>query len=365
MCRGGAVIGPVVFILAACVQPPPTVVGPVGEVVAEGVIVCPPPTARCELSGATMAAGRLLLANDRPSKVNESVLVLSPSQLAPRVEVQRLPGLPALAVQKLEAMTTSPDGRHVFAMTSFDRRETAAQDPFNVLVSWPSERPQAARVLDLASGRAAASLELRRQLRLALASPAEAEGPAHYKVEGLAALPDRLLIGVREVGRSYKEFRYTLTVLSLPWRLEKGRPVLAGAPSVVWRVDPATLPPLPKMPVGLSEFVYDLARDRLWLLTSFERDDDKPDAVAGYLWTLDRAALERGAPPVLVHGKDGKPLMFSHKSEALAILPDGRLLMVHDDDGRATLVPDQASGIRRPRLMTEAMYQVLTVTDAP
>jgi len=312
-----------------------------------------------------MAGGRLLVANDRPNKVNESVLVLAPQQLASRAEAQRLPGLPALPIQKLEAMTTSPDGRHVFAITSFDRRETAAQDPFNVLVTWPAERPQAAHVLDAAPGRGVASLELRRQLRAALASPAEPDGLGHFKIEGLAALPDRLLIGVREIGRSYKDFRYTLTVLSLPWQLERGRPALTGAPRVVWRIDPATLPGLPKTPVGLSELVYDAARDRLWLLTSFERDDDKPDSVAGYLWVLDRAALERGAPPVLVHGRDGKPLMFSHKSEALAILPDGRLVVVHDDDGRATPVPDPASGGRRPRLMTEAMYQVLTVTDAP
>lgn len=353
----------VVAMAAACVQPPPG--GPTGQVVAEGVIVCP--TARCELSGATLADGRLLLANDRPDRISDSVLVLSPQQLATRVEAPRLAGLPPWPVQKLEAITTTPDGRHVFATTSFDRVDprTSAQDLFNVLVTWPSARPAAPRVLGSGPGNRAASLDLRRLVRVALAAPAEPDGPPYFKIEGLAALPDQLLIGIRETGRSYRDFRFTMTVLSLPWRLENDRPVLAGPPRVVWRIDAASLPALPQSPVGLSDLAYDAARDRLWLLTSFERENDRPDSVAGYLWTLDRAALERGAPPVVVRGRDGKPLMFRHKPEALAILPDGRLLVVHDDDARATPVSDTVSGGRRLRQMNEAVYQVLTVTEAP
>jgi hypothetical protein len=106
-------------------------------------------------------------------------------------------------------------------------------------------------------------------------------------------------------------------------------------------------------------------RDRLWLLTSFERDDEGPGSVDGYLWILDRAGLERGAAPTLVRGADGKPLMFGHKAEAVVILPDHRLLVVHDDDRRSTPVSDPSSGGQRPRLQTEAAYHILSVRDAP
>ncbi|HKU98218.1 MAG TPA: hypothetical protein VJR58_23210 [Vineibacter sp.] len=360
---------PVVLVglVAACVPAP--VHGPVGQIVAEGIIVCPPPTARCELSGATLAGGRLLVVNDRAvaGKASDSILALASLGFAPRMEAQFLRGLPSISAEKFEAITTTPDGRHVFATTAFDRHDpaTPAQDHFNVLLTWPAERPQAVRVLGAAPDKPGASLALRQQVRAALASPSAPEGPAHFKIEGLAALPDRLLIGIRETGPSYRDVRFTLTVLSLPWHVENGRPALSGAPRVVWRVDPAGLRGLPKTPVGLSDLVYDAARDRLWLLTSFERDDDAIDAVAGYLWVLDRTALERGAPPVLVRDSSGKPLMFTHKPEALAVLPDRRLLIVHDDDRRATLVPDPVSGGQRPRQQTEALYQILVVDGVP
>jgi len=361
------VLAVLVGLVAACAQEP--VGGPVGQIVAEGIFVCPPPTARCELSGATWAGGRLLVVNDRAvaGKATDSILVLTPLGFAPRMEARFLQGLPSIAAEKFEAITTTSDGQHVFATAAFDRHDpaTSAQDHFNVLLTWPAERPQVARVLGSAPDTPGASLVLRQQLRAALASPSAPEGPAHFKVEGLAALPDRLLIGVRETGTSYRDVRFTLTVLSLPWHLENGRPALLGAPRVVWRVDPAGLRGLPKAPVGLSDLVYDAVRDRLWLLTSFEREDDAVDAVAGYLWVLDRTALDRGAPPVLVRDRSGKPLIFTHKPEALAVLPDGRLLVVHDDDRRATLVPDPVSGRRRPRQQTEALYQILVVDGVP
>ncbi len=346
-----AAIGLVAALMGGCVQPPPG--GPVARVVGEGIIVCPPPTERCELSGATLSAGRLLLVNDRAvsGKVGDSVLEIAPFAFAPRIDARFLAGLPTLPAEKLEAITTTPDGRHVFATTSFDRPDP---DRFNVLLTWPEGRPQAARALG--------SLALRAQLRTALASAAAPDGPAYFKIEGLAALPDRLLVGVRETGRTYQDFSFTLTVLSLPWHLENGVPVLAGPPRMVWRVDPARLPDLPKTPIGLSELAYDASRDRLWLLTSVERDE-AVDSVAGYLWTLDLSTLASGSPPVLARGADGRPLLFTHKPEALAILPDDRLMVVHDDDRRATLVPDPATGIRRPRQQTEALYRILSVTD--
>jgi hypothetical protein len=257
----------------------------------------------------------------------------------------------------------------VFAITAFDRHDPAgtAQDRFNVLLTWPATTPQAARVLGAAGDRPTTSLALRRQLRAALASLSDPAGPAYFKVEGLAALPDQLLIGVRETGASHRpgDFRFTLAILSVPWTIAPAGPVLSGAPRLVWRLDPATLRGLPKAPVGLSDIAYDAASDRLWLLTSYEREDDSPEAVAGYLWRLDRAALASGAAPTLVRGRDGRPLMFSHKPEALALLNDGRLLIVYDDDRRATPVPDPDSGGRRPRRQTEALYQVVRILTSP
>ncbi|HJQ57880.1 MAG TPA: hypothetical protein VJ890_13280 [Vineibacter sp.] len=364
--RGRWLVSIGLALLAACTTPP-SPAGPVGEIVAEGVIVCPPPTERCELSGATVTGGQLLLVNDRAhaGQLGDSVLVVPLDALAGRIEARYLPGLPKMPAEKLEAITTTSDGRHVFAITSFDRHDAAnsAQDRFNMLLTWPAQRPQAARVLGAEPGRGGASLQLRRQLRAALATAAEPQGPGYFKVEGLAALPDQLLIGVREIGASYHKPQFTLIILAVPWTQSPAGPVLAGPAKVVWRLEPAALGPLPMVPVGLSDLAYDAAADRLWLLTSVERDDSV-DGVAGYIWRLDRAALARGAPPVPLRGRDGKPLLFRHKPEALAILPDGRLLVVHDDDRRATLVRDPASGTRRPRLQNEGIWQAVGPGDS-
>ena len=71
--RGGVVV--LVGLLAACAEGP--VAGPVARIVTEGIIACPPPTARCELSGATIADGRLLLVNDRAVTGKASVFSVS------------------------------------------------------------------------------------------------------------------------------------------------------------------------------------------------------------------------------------------------------------------------------------------------
>jgi hypothetical protein len=310
--------------LAACAQPQAE--APAGQVVADGIIVCPPPTQRCELSGAVMAGGQLLLVNDRTTTgtTKDAVLAVARPRVGQRLEAQALTALPPTSAEKFEALALSPDGRHVFAITAFDRYtlRSTGEDRFNVLLSWPADRPQEVRILGATpGGNEYASLALRRQIRVALASPGQPEGPVHVKIEGLAVLPDRLLIGVRETGASHKEARFTLALISVPWRAEAGVPVLLGSPLLQWRVEPDALPGLPRAPVGLSDLVYDAARDRLWLLTSYERDEEGIDSVAGYVWTLDRAALRRGAPPALVRDANGRPLMFSHKPEALAVLP--------------------------------------------
>ena len=53
------------------------------------------------------------------------------------------------------------------------------------------------------------SLELRAQIAKAL------PGDPFFKIEGIAATSDQLLLGVREVGKDFKTASYTVKILAL------------------------------------------------------------------------------------------------------------------------------------------------------
>ncbi|MFN8126162.1 MAG: hypothetical protein U0R64_06620 [Candidatus Nanopelagicales bacterium] len=343
---------------AACAVVAGTVAAPAmaatteGTITRSGVVTTTGIHKEAELSGLTRAAGETLVVNDKTGKnaagkADVATAVLSlPSGVNDRAQAQPLTQLPDLDVQKLEGITTSPDGKTVFAISAFDR----ATPSFNVLMAWPAGDPSAAQVV---GGDAVSSQKLRAGIDKALGSP------GFFKIEAVTATDSQLLLGVREIGPDYKSAAYTVTILAVDYRVAAdGTVKLGDAVTKEWTMSAAQSKDLPKAPIGLSDLALSADGRSLVMTTSYETSAQTPDAVAGYLWQLDLSALRSGVDATLVRTEAGKPLTFTHKAEG--VLPEGgSVIVLHDDDKRATTVTTE--GTERVRTMDEAPFDVVTM----
>src|SRR5699024_5226896 len=94
------------------------------------------------------------------------------------------------------------------------------------------------------------SVGIRKQLGEVLGAP-------YFKIEGLSCVPaadggdDLLVFGVREIGRSYADFRYAVCLVGAPYHMEGDDLVPTGAFRVLYDFDATGWPGLRHV-VGVS-----------------------------------------------------------------------------------------------------------------
>lgn len=359
-------------LLLACALPPePTSPGlPRAEVIREGWITCFPENLTtasgrlvfCETSAAVVDGGRLILASDKPIPGRSAVfsLPLKSGRPAPGPVTYRTETV-FLEARKYEDFSAAPEGDVVFAVTGFDRFDPASSrlDAFNTLIWWPAGHPERARVVtpSIREG-VVSSKTLRNHMARALQHAGYPEGVPYFKVEGLAAVPQRrLLFGIREMGRDFRHFQYTIKILSVAYVLEDEELRLVGNLQPAYDFDPALAPPCCRH-VALSGLEYDPEGHSLHLLTSYEQAPTD-EGVGGLLWVLPMADFRAGRPPTLVHAPDGQPLHFAHKAEGITRLARDQLFIIHDDDGilgRPQVIDPQTQFYRKAH---QAAYTIL------
>ncbi len=365
--------------LAACSAPPAPAVPasepnpPTAAIVERGTFDCFPAgltradgkTITCETSAVAKSGRELIFASDKPVPGPERSSVFAMAGGADGVVVasrRYLAQADILKARKFEAMTVTPDGQTILASTGFDRVKPASPkwDAYNTLLAWPAGREDEVEVVARSTREGvASSLAIREKLAQALKSDAFVEGAPYFKVEGLAALPDgRLLFGIREVGRSYKDFDYTMKIVSVTYEIGTEGLSLGGDFKLIYEFETSPVEALGGKQVGLSSLEYDPFHDRLYLLTSYELEESD-EGLGGFLWVLPIADLHARKPPSLVLKPDGHPLTFAHKSEGLAVIDARHLFVVHDDDrvlGRAR-IDDAETQFRRS--LHQAAYSVV------
>lgn len=327
----------------------------------------------CELSAAAWVNGQdgsseLIFANDKPPKSPLLSSVFSVRGLGEGGFQKNEPvnySAPALQhARKFEAMAVSPDRRYVVAMTGFDRyNETDPEmDRYSTLIYWPVSFPDMASVVMTGERSGVASSFALRSVLLESLLARFGLDKSYFKIEGLTLLPDqRILIGVREVGKSHKDFQYKVTLLQLRYSICDGRIKLDNEQGVDNVIDlTEAIQAQLGRPVGVSSLEYDPVNKRVYMLTSYE---DQQNGLGAYLWVLEPGGGDAFLRPVLVRTLDGLPFVFPHKAEGLAVAPDGRLLVIHDDDRVLTPVRvDSAQGGQlRPRGVNEAPYDLLRI----
>jgi hypothetical protein len=267
---------------------------------------------------------------------------------------------------KFEAMSATPDGKHVVAMTAFDRysADDSRLDRFNALIAWPAGAEQQAQLVSkgLRDGHPSSSA-IRASIAHAIQAHLDVQSD-YFKAEGLALLPGgRLLLGIREVGNTHTDFEYRVLLIEGRYRIEQDVFLLDEQSGFAVVRDFTAMSKIVGRKVGLSSLEYDPALHRLYLLTSHESSTEP--SIGAFMWVLPDAAGALGHTPYLVKNRDGTPFEFTHKAEGLAVLDGGRVFVVHDDDHNATVIKTTGHTPERERTRkpNEAAFEILKIGE--
>ncbi|MBB3230963.1 hypothetical protein [Halomonas stenophila] len=315
-----------------------------------------------EISAVLYDGERLLLASDKPVPGEERSAVFALPLTPEGPDDTRLEYLTAARLRqavKYEDFALTTDGRHVLAVTGFDRidDQSHALNDYNHLLIWPLGRPDEVQVVDPdPRDGVEGSLELRRKLDAAIGFP-------YYKIEGLAAVPGDhgdglLLFGVREQGNAHDDFHYVSRVVGAHYQITEGGNIeFIDALREYFRFDPDAREGV-RFACGLSSLEYDPYHARLYLLTSFEMETHGEEHIGGYLWVMSLEDFRAGKAPAMVTTPVGTALEFEHKAEGLAVLDRERLFVAYDNDRHLAL---GSVDERDERHACEAPYTILRI----
>ncbi|OHV08325.1 hypothetical protein [Kushneria phosphatilytica] len=316
-----------------------------------------------EISAAVFDGERLILASDKPipGESRSAVFAVPMGENGPQEEgLEYFTGDAIKRATKYEDFALTANGRHVLATTGFDRIDEDSHElnAWNHLLIWPLGQPERISVVDPdPRDDVTGSLELRRRLD-------EAIGLPYYKIEGLAAIPadqgdGLLLFGIREQGQSHEDFDYVSRVVGAHYRVdEQDRLTFIDDIRELLAFDPGAHEGVRHV-CGLSSLEYDPYNGRLYLLTSFETEEEGLHAIGGYLWVMTLEDFHARRAPGLVGDDEGAPRIFEHKAEGLAVLDAHRLLVAYDNDREMAL--GSLEGEREERYTSEAPWTLLSV----
>ncbi len=266
---------------------------------------------------------------------------------------------PALkSSHKYEDFALTPDRKHVFLTTGFDRIKSDSHewDGYNSLLYWSSDKlpnsfsPKNTKLAQNENF----SLTLRKALSKALRSSQFPEGMPYFKVEGLAATDTKLYFGIREEGKKFDDFAYKVKLVSVPYRFALDSLILSEDFQVISDINIATMHPGLPPNLALSSIEYDRARKVFWLLTSSEGENQ---ANSAYLWWATEADLKANKMNIVNDRLTKLPLTFTNKAEDLALVAKNRLFIIHDDDRSK---PKVGGVIRKPHQAAYSIVEFMT-----
>lgn len=312
----------------------------------------------CEVSGVVRTGETLVLANDKqmPKPGDPAIFALALNNNHIVGSPTYLKGGGLRNADKFEGLTSTLDGKHVVAITAFNKEGTAenpAADALNTLLYWPVGEPEKAEIIAPSTrGQVTSSRDLRERISDAVGSP-------YYQIEALSIAPgERLLVGIRKHGKNSKTADFSFLLLSIPFSISERGVVLGDQFETIWNLTPDQLAEELGMKagtypeLGVSAIEFDrYNQDRFYAVTSYELGD----RVGGFLWVLPLKGDKPGKPQA-VRLKDGSALAFTNKPEGVEVLDDSHVLVVHDDD--RLQVKDPETNIERQQ--HEFVYSVVT-----
>ena len=332
-CRLFKITAAICLLSYACktAKPIPTHVTPLtATITEEGLLTCFAPGTSlnnapvwCEASAVLFDGQRIWFANDKDMPPGLSpVFSKTPATLADSTQPPAPLTLPELSAgRKYEDFAQTPDRKWVLLTTAFDRIRPGSSDwdGYNTIFYWRTGDEQHPHVL-APDDTSRTSIAYRQRIAQTLASDQFPGAVPYFKIEGLAATDRQLLFGIREEGRAYDDFTHRVKIIGVSYRIEQTghaeRIRLADDWKLIADFDPAKVEPTLPRPLGLSNLEFDPQRNRFWLLTSFEQNDQ----LDAYLWSATPDELYHNRPFTLVRDARDQPLHFGHKAEDLTPL---------------------------------------------
>ncbi|MDX1905495.1 MAG: hypothetical protein SF053_00565 [Bacteroidia bacterium] len=302
---------------------------------------------------------RIYIASDKDIPGKSPVLSLYRDSLSSGLRaLTYLDNPEIIGSKKIEDMACY-EGRILFITTAFDRinLKDNSWDNYNSIIYYNVKSKEADIITPDTLHNATTSVYLRQQISDAL-QPLYPGGPPYFKIEGIAALPGRtLLLGVREIGASYKDFQYHAGILRVTFREEpNGKIYLNNDMKLVYHFNPSAHSKL-KTPLGLSGLTYDPSQKCIYLLTSYEKEPTS-SGIGAYIWQLPISYFDNkseNAPVVGIHLQE-EPLFLPHKAEGICMLNKHTLFIICDDDRIVEGWFDET-----PRLSHQAKYYIVKV----
>ena len=297
--------------------------------------------ASCELSGVAYYRDSLFLINDKRIPATTPLMACRFKIHFHNVPTDKLGGINVLNARKLEAITITPKQKYMFMITAFDRfdNKKPKDDRYNILLykKLGANKDEKIAYLTERDG-ISSSLIMRKMIRKALRTRKFKEGPPYFKISGLAALPNNiLLIGVREIGYDKDNNEYSMTIIGASYDIVDEEFYFKEDLEVVYHFNPSRYSKKDLKPIGLTGMEYDIHNKCLYLITAYENEkkDEKKKTdkdIGGYLWVLSIKDFMENRPPKLVVLEDNTPLLFAHKPGGVAIIDSDKIIVVHDDD---------------------------------
>jgi len=132
--------------------------------------------------------------------------------------------------EKFEDITVTLDKKYILATTAFDRIDSNSNkwDCYNKIVYWKVKDENKVEIISPTEDSGViSSKSLRKYFQEALIDEKYPEGPDYFKIEGLTVIPNnKILFGIREYGKTYKNFTYVIKILCAEYYIENGKIIL-------------------------------------------------------------------------------------------------------------------------------------------
>lgn len=233
-------------------------------------------------------------------------------------------------VNKFEASTVTPDSSFFIFTGAFNYtwNKDTNNRKFNTAIFFKTTDAEIGGVLHIKNKKGKYSKEIKEELKKALKNKHFPKGPDYLKIEGLAAIPgNKLLFGVREFGKSYEDFNYTITIIQTKFKIKNNKVVLSDKFKKIYSFKPG-----PKYgDIALSSIEFNSYDSCLYVVTSLEKGTRTKD-IGAYLWKISLDDLYKQKPLTPILDSNNQHIRFNHKIEGMTFVGPNKILLIADDD---------------------------------